>query len=93
MTYIDPYFIRKLFVLDLYDNANLNYPGYDIYEYSYGNLAQTIRVIPPTRSIYFNTTLPASISTVTSPNRLQWDITDGSSYMRYRENDNATNNV
>jgi len=74
MTYIDEYFLNQLYVLDLYYNGDSTYPGYDVYEYSFGNLARTIRVIPPVPSIYFNVTLPASSSSVSSPKRLEWTM-------------------
>ena len=81
MTYVDDFFFKQLYVLDLYHNGDSTYPGYDIYEYSYGNLAQTIRVIPQAPSIYFNTTLPVAPS-LTSSTNLQWDMIDGSSFVR-----------
>ena len=92
MTYVDDFFFKQLYVLDLYHNGDSTYPGYDIYEYSYGNLAQTIRVIPQAPSIYFNTTLPVAPS-LTSSTKLQWDMIDGSNFVRYTENDNVTGNV
>lgn len=83
-------------MLDLYYNGDTNYPGYDIYEYTYGNLAQTIRVIPPPPSEYINIPLPTSTSTTESPNRLSLDIMDvntNSIYYRYQENQNVTGHV
>ena len=93
MTYIDEYFLNQLFVLDLYFNSDSTYPGYDVYEYSFGNLAQTIRVIPPAPSIYFNVTLPSSSSVVASYFLLEWTMIVGTDLVRYRENDNVTNHV
>ena len=34
MTYVDDFFFKQLYVLDLYHNGDSTYPGYDIYEYS-----------------------------------------------------------
>lgn len=70
MTYVDDYFLNQLYVLDLYYNGDSSFPGYDIYEYSYGNLAQTVRIIPPAQTIYFNTTLPAANNLIFSSKRL-----------------------
>lgn len=63
-------------VLDLYANADATYPGYDIYEYSYGNLASTVRVIPPSPSDYISYYLPNATTTLTSDTQLEWDQLD-----------------
>jgi hypothetical protein len=73
MTYIDDYFLEELIVLDLYANGDATYPGYNIYEYSYGNLASTVRVIPPPPSDYINYNLPSATTTLTSSTKLEWD--------------------
>lgn len=77
MTYIDKYFLEELIVLDLYFNqytsGGSTISGYDIYEYSYGNLASTIRIIPPAPTDYINYNLPAATTTLTSTTTLEWD--------------------
>lgn len=81
----------------MYYNGDSSYPGYNIYEFSFGNLAQTVRIIPPTKSIYFNTTLSSPLNNlIASTKLLQFDYVDGlpnTTFYRYSENNNVLNHV
>ena len=74
MTYVDDYFINELFVLDLYYNSDTNYPGYDVYEFKFGNLAKTIRVIPTPPSEYLAVTYPTNTATHASDTSIDYDF-------------------
>lgn len=88
-TIIDADNLDELVVLDLYPNNDASNPGYSIYEFSYGNLASTIRVIPPLPDAYLTFDYPThtAVNNNPVPDRFQWDFlnvgtdTDYSSYL------------
>ena len=63
--------MNNLVVLDLYANGVVSY---NVYSYSYGNLASTVRVIPPSIPIYLNFTYPTNNVLLPSPNLYAWDV-------------------
>lgn len=65
-TYIDDYFLDNLIVLNLYSNGATTNRAYDVYSFSYGNLASTIRVIPPAIPPYLTFTPPTYTSAVSA---------------------------
>jgi len=79
-TYIDDYF-DDLIVLNLYSNGATTNQGYDVYSFSYGSLASTIRVIPPSLPTYLSFTPPTSTSSIfASSSNFMWTyINTGSS--------------
>lgn len=84
-------------LLDLYYNGDASNPGYSIYEFSFGNLASTIRVIPPVRSDYLSFSFPTNTYHAQRSSRFQWDflnVAGGSTnYTSYRENEQSPNHV
>ena len=71
-TYIDDFFLDNLIVLNLYDNGLASSPGYDLYSYSYGSLASTIKVIPATAPSYLQFTPSTYTSSVISSSSFSW---------------------
>jgi hypothetical protein len=71
-TYIEDYFTDSLYVLDLYDNGSTSNKGYDIYSYSYGNLASTIKVIPAATPAYLTFTPSVFTTFTTSASSFGW---------------------
>jgi hypothetical protein len=78
MIYIDTFTLSSLVLLNLYDNGITGARGYDIYEFSYGNLASTMKITPPTTNYYIDFTPPNS-NPSTFPNALDWTYIDTSS--------------
>ncbi len=77
--------MNSLVVLDLHPNQAI---AYNIYSYMYGNLASTVRVIPPPIPIYLNFTYPTTV--ISYPNIYQWDflaISTDTTYSYYAESD------
>lgn len=54
--YVDDYYSDNLLTLNLYYNGLDTNKGYNVYSFSYGNLASTIKVIPPTDPPYLTFT-------------------------------------
>lgn len=74
--YVDDYFSDNLLVLDLYYNGLDNNKGYDIYSFSYGNLASTIKVIPPVDPPYLTFTPSAFTSSLLLQDSYIWVYTN-----------------
>ncbi len=89
-TLIDDYFDNELMVLDLFYNNYPANPGYFVNEFSYGNLASTIRIIPPTPADYLSFSYPTYTTVISSPTRFQWDflnVATDTTYSHYLENE------
>jgi hypothetical protein len=71
-TYIDDFFLDGLVVLNLYDNGLTTNKGYDIYSYSYGSLASTIKVVPVAVPSYLTFTPSTYTSSVISSSSFSW---------------------
>lgn len=71
-TYIDDFFVDGLIVLDLYDSGSTSSPAYDIYSYSYGSLASTIKVVPSPVPPYLKFTPSTYTSSFISSSSFSW---------------------
>ncbi len=60
--YVDDYYSDNLMILDLYDNGLTSGRSYDVYSFAYGNLASTIKIVPPAVPPYLKFT-PSSAYT------------------------------
>lgn len=94
---IDSYYLNKLVVLALYANNNAGNPGYSIYEYTYGNLAQTVRVIPTAPSPYISFGYPTNSFTQASSTQFQWDFLNlaggNTNYTSYQDNEKLVDHL
>lgn len=94
---IDSYYLNKLVVLALYANNNASNPGYSIYEYTYGNLAQTVRVIPTAPSPYISFSYPTNSFTQASSTQFQWDFLNlaggNTNYTSYQDNEKLVDHL
>jgi len=80
---IDDYYINGLVVVVYYPNSAGT--AYNLYSFSYGNLATAVKVIPPTIPIYFTFTYPTGYTSMAADSSTyQWDfLTVGSSSTQY----------
>ena len=77
MMFVDTFTLSSLVLLNLYDNGMaLASKGYDIYQFSYGSLASTMKIEPPASTYHIDFT-PSS-STTTIDNVLVWTNIDSS---------------
>jgi hypothetical protein len=74
--YVDDYFSDNLLILDLYYNGLDTNKGYDVYSFSYGNLASTIKVIPPVDPPYLTFTPSAFTSSASLQDSFGWFYTN-----------------
>lgn len=73
--YVDDYYSDNLLILDLYYNGLDTNKGYDVYSFSYGNLASTIKVIPPFEPPYLTFTPSAFNSSLSLQDTYSWIYT------------------
>ena len=73
--YVDDYYSDNLLILDLYYNGLETNKGYDVYSFSYGNLASTIKVIPPVEPPYLTFTSSAFTSSLSLQDSYSWIYT------------------
>ncbi len=66
---IDSYYSDNLYVLNLYNSSSAS--GYDVYSFSYGSLASTIKIVPVVTP-YLTFTPTNFTSTVSSSSLYQW---------------------
>lgn len=80
MMFVDTYTLSSLILLNLYDNGMaLSSKGYDIYEFNYGNLASTMKIVPPASTYHIDFIPSSSITPTTISNVLVWTYIDSSS--------------
>ena len=70
--FVDDYYSDNLLILDLYYNGLDTNKGYDIYSFSYGNLASTIKVVPPVDPPYLTFTPSAFTSSLSLQDSYSW---------------------
>jgi hypothetical protein len=86
-------------VIDLYDNGAASNRGYDIYSFSFGNLASTIKVIPTATPPYLTFTPTTFTSSISSPSQYLWFyINTGSAFTSstitvYRQDDTLSSHL
>lgn len=97
MGLIDASLLEELVVLDLYYNGNSADPGYNIYEFYFGNMASTIRVVPPVPANYLYFTFPTNTYNAQSSSRYQWDFLNtaagNTNLTIYTENEKVVNHL
>lgn len=97
MARIDASLLEELVVLDLYYNGDSSDPGFNIFEFSFGNLASTIRVVPPTIPSYISFSYPTNTDVQSSTDNFQWNFLNnagGNTNMTiYTENEKVVNHL
>ena len=78
--YVDDYYSDNLMILNFYDNGLISSRSYDVYSFAYGNLASTIKVIPPVTPPYLKFTPSLTFSsTLSSDSSFLWLFMQSSS--------------
>ena len=79
MMFVDTFTLSSLVLLNLYDNGMaLASKGYDIYQFSYGSLASTLKIEPTASTYHIDFTPTQNLNPTTINNVLVWTYIDPS---------------